>query len=105
MSCKPGERRHSGRIAGVTAILRLPGAAKAIIEDVSKHGIARHHHRVVAVGGDVEVDLPGADGPVTGGVNRAADRFVEITSSLVSAGYRRSHRPRPGKPIHKRTAA
>jgi methyl-accepting chemotaxis protein len=78
-----GERRGFERISGkgVTATLRLPGTAavKAVILDLSHSGMALRHSGTVAVGRDVEIDLPDAGGPVTGRVNRAGDGVVAIT--------------------------
>jgi methyl-accepting chemotaxis protein len=78
-----GERRKFERIAGngVTATVRLPGAAavKAVILDLSPSGISLRHGGTVAVGRDVEIDLPDAGGPVTGCVSRAGDGVVVVT--------------------------
>jgi methyl-accepting chemotaxis protein len=80
-----GERRRSERIAvgDVTVTFRLPGAAaaKAVIRDISRTAIALRHPGSIAVGRDLEVDLPDAGGPVTGRVIRAADGVVVITFS------------------------
>jgi methyl-accepting chemotaxis protein len=67
----------------VTVTFRLPGAAavKAVIRDISRTGIALRHAGSIAVGRDLEVDLPDAGGPVTGRVIRAADGLVVITFS------------------------
>jgi methyl-accepting chemotaxis protein len=80
-----GERRRFERMPGkgVTAMLRLPGAApaKAVIQDISRSGIALRHGGTISVGRDVEVDLPDAGGPVTGRVIRAADGAVALAFS------------------------
>ena len=80
-----GERRRSERIAvgNVTVTFRLPGAAaaKAVIRDISRTAIALRHAGSIAVGRDLEVDLPDAGGPVTGRVIRATDGVVVITFS------------------------
>jgi methyl-accepting chemotaxis protein len=84
-----GERRRSERLAGngVTAMLRLPGAAavKASIQDLSRSGVALRHGGTVAVGRDVEVELPDAGGPVTGRVIRASDGVVALVFSQDAA--------------------
>jgi methyl-accepting chemotaxis protein len=84
-----GERRRFKRIAahGVTAMLRLPGAAavNATILDLSRTGVALRHPGTAAVGRDVEVELPDAGGPVTGRVIRAADGVVALTFSQDAA--------------------
>jgi methyl-accepting chemotaxis protein len=77
-----GERRRFERLAGngVTAMLRLPGAAavKAVIQDFSRSGVGLRHSGGVTVGRDVEVDLPDGGGPVTGRVIRAEGGIVAI---------------------------
>jgi hypothetical protein len=80
-----GERRRFERISGkgVAATLRLPGAtpAKAVIQDISRSGVALRHSGTVAVGRDVEVDLPDAGGSVTGRVTRAAGGVIALDFS------------------------
>jgi methyl-accepting chemotaxis protein len=77
-----GDRRRFERIAskGLTAMLRLRDAApvKSAIQDISRTGIALIHEAAVAEGNEVEVDLPGAGGPVTGHVVRSADGVIAI---------------------------
>jgi methyl-accepting chemotaxis protein len=80
-----GERRLSERIAGqnVAVTFRLPGAAaaKAVIRDISRTGIALCYSGAITVGRDVEVDLPDAGGPVTGRVTRAVDGIIAVAFS------------------------
>jgi hypothetical protein len=80
-----GERRRLERIAGngVTVTFRLPGAvaAKAVIRDISRAGIALRYSGSATGGRDVEVDLPDAGGPVTGRIIRVVDGVMAITFS------------------------
>jgi methyl-accepting chemotaxis protein len=91
-----GERRRFERIAGngVTAILRLPGkpAAKVIIGDLSRGGVALRHSGAVEVGWDAEVDLPEAGGPVTGRIVRVERGAVSIAFSDTPATLARVDR-------------
>ncbi|HEY0185367.1 MAG TPA: methyl-accepting chemotaxis protein [Rhodopila sp.] len=77
-----GERRRFERIAGkgLSATMRLAGApaVTALIQDLSRGGMALRHAGTIAVGREVEVDLPDAGGPVTGHVSRSADGVVAI---------------------------
>jgi methyl-accepting chemotaxis protein len=77
-----GERRRSERLTGngVSATLTLPGAApvKAMIQDLSRSGVALRHAGQIALAQDVEIDLPGAGGPLTGRVLRVSDGVVAI---------------------------
>jgi methyl-accepting chemotaxis protein len=83
------ERRRFERLAGngVVAMLRLPGAAavKASIQDLSRGGVALRHGGTVAVGRDVEVELPDAGGPVTGRITRASEGVVALVFSQDAA--------------------
>jgi methyl-accepting chemotaxis protein len=77
-----GERRRSERLTGngVSATLTVPGAApvKAMIQDLSRSGVALRHAGQIALAQDVEIDLPGAGGPLTGRVLRVSDGVVAI---------------------------
>ena len=87
-----GERRRSERFSGrgCSAMLRLPGSdsVKAIINDMSKNGIALTYNGTATIGQAVEVDLPNAGGPVTGRIVRLvgngviAISFTEDASTL-----------------------
>ena len=77
-----GDRRRSERLDGrdIGATLRIPGQAsmRVIIKDLSASGAALHYPGVLAVGGEVEIDLPYAGGSVTGLVVRAEGGVVAI---------------------------
>jgi methyl-accepting chemotaxis protein len=76
------DRRRSERIVsnGITAMLRLPNAApvRAAIQDLSRTGIALTYGAAVAVGLEVEVDLPDAGGPIKGLVVRGEGGVIGI---------------------------
>ena len=78
-----GERRRFERIAGsgVTAMLRLPGAAatKVVVDGLSETGVGLRLGDAMPLGREAEVELPGAGGPVTGRVIRAEHGVVGIT--------------------------
>ena len=84
-----GERRRFERIAGsgVTAMLRLPGAAatKVVVDGLSETGVGLRLGDAMPLGREAEVELPGAGGPVTGRVNS-------------SGAWRGRDHTRPGQP-------
>jgi methyl-accepting chemotaxis protein len=77
-----GERRKFERIVGngVIAMIRLPGqpCTKAVVQDISKTGIALRHRSTTAAGTAVEVDLPFAAGLATARVIRADGNTVAL---------------------------
>ena len=52
---------------------------KAAIQDISRNGIALRHDGSVAIGSNLEIDLPDAGGPVTGRAIRSTGGVVAIT--------------------------
>ena len=83
------ERRRFERIAGsgVTAMLRLPGAAatKVVVDGLSETGVGLRLGDAMPLGREAEVELPGAGGPVTGRV-------------ILSGAWRGRDHTRPGQP-------
>ncbi len=76
-----GERRRSERLAanGVSAMLQVPGQTPvgAVVKDISRGGVGLICNPI-AVGVQVEVELPGAGGYVPGHVVRSEDGLVAI---------------------------
>jgi hypothetical protein len=86
--------------------MRLPcaEAARAVIQDISRNGIALRHSGSVVVGRDVELDLPDAGGPVTGRIVRAADGIVAIAFSQEPAMLARIDRTLASLSVTRRVA-
>jgi methyl-accepting chemotaxis protein len=76
-----GERRRSERLGanGVNAMLQVPGQTPvgAVVKDISRGGVGLICNPI-AVGVQVEVELPGAGGYVPGHVVRSEDGLVAI---------------------------
>jgi hypothetical protein len=56
----------------------IKSAVKLVIGDLSPGGVGLRHGGAMEVGQDAEVDLPEADGPVTGRVIRVERGIVSI---------------------------
>ena len=63
---------------GVTATIRVPGASpiKAVVHDLSRAGVALRHGGSLPIGQEIEIDLLGAGGPVTGRVVRTTGNIT-----------------------------
>jgi len=77
-----GERRRAERLdsGGTSATIRRPGSPdiKAVVKDLSRSGVALRHAGSLGVGQSVEVDLPGAGGPVAANVVREKDGIAAL---------------------------
>jgi methyl-accepting chemotaxis protein len=76
------ERRRAERLdgGGVCAKIRRPGnaATTAVIKDLSRTGVALRLAGGFGIGEELEIDLPDADGPVTGCIARQEANIIGI---------------------------